>query len=84
MSDQITRKDLYDALDAHATRLEGKIDRSEDRIRHEVHQVRADCDDDIGGVNERLTYLERKSVRDSMIGSALAFLGAAFIAIFKN
>lgn len=84
MSDQITRKDLYDALDAHANRLEGKIDRSEDRIRRELQQVRADCDDDIGVVNERLTYLERKSVRDSMIGSALAFLGAAFIAIFKN
>ena len=82
--DPVTHAELSKIINGQTDRIESKLDRQYDRLSADIKEVKSGCEDDVKEVGERVTYLERKSQRDNIIGSAIAFVGAALIAWFKG
>lgn len=90
MSEQSSEDKRYEAfeslltkyLDGQASRIERHMDKVETRLSEDIREVKADCQDDIDRIEARVTFQERKSQRDTLIGSAISFVGAVLVSIF--
>ncbi|MHA2265512.1 MAG: hypothetical protein ACXAEN_24240 [Candidatus Thorarchaeota archaeon] len=82
--DPVTHRELSKLLLSQTERLEGKIDRSEDRLRGDIREVRTGCEDDNKQVSDRVTKLEDYNRKQNFVGVVLGAVVAALAAFFKG
>lgn len=82
--DPVTHKELGALLTSQTERLEGKLDRVEDRIATDLKDVRTGCEDDVNQVGDRVTKLEDYNRKQNFVGVVLGAVVAAFVAVFKS
>lgn len=80
--DPVTHQELNRLLTSQTDTIISKMNRVEDSLKVEIEKTGLDCEKDVKAVDERVTYLERRSRTENILGSAIAFAGAALVAWF--
>ena len=71
----VTHQELNEALGTQTKLIIGKINRTEDSLKGDIAEVKADVSKDVEKIDNRVTYIERRSRTENIIASVLTFFG---------
>ncbi len=71
----VTHKELNEALGNQTKLIIGKINRTEDSLKGQISEVKQDVTKDVGEIDDRVTYIERRSRTENIIASVVTFFG---------
>ena len=71
----VTHKELNEALATQTKAIVGKINRTEDSLKTDLKELKTDFTKEIDEVDERVTYIERRSRWENFFASVLTFFG---------
>ena len=71
----VTHKELNEALTVQTKLIIGKINRTEDSLKGDIAEVKTDVGKDVKAIDDRVTYIERRSRTENIIASVVTFFG---------
>ena len=71
----VTHKELNEALTVQTKLIIGKINRTEDSLKGQISEVKTDVNKDVKKIDDRVTYIERRSRTENIIASVVTFFG---------
>ena len=71
----VTHKELNEALTVQTKLIIGKINRTEDSLKGDISEVKTDVNKDVKAIDDRVTYIERRSRTENIIASVVTFFG---------
>jgi hypothetical protein len=78
----VTHKELNDALGKQTGIIIATVRRTEDSLKSNISEVKADVNKDITAVSARVTYVERRGRGENVVASVLSVLVAVVASRF--
>ena len=80
----VTHKELNEALGRQTKQIIAKINRSEDSLKEDIGEVKTDLTEDVGAINKRVTYIERRNRWENFFASVVTFFAMIFYGKFTG